>query len=382
MAEVSWPWDGTTLGDATTAPYSSSEYAQFVRTAIDDHGVAPNARLHIPVSAFGYGSLLVTGTATPVAIAAGYAYIAGFTYINDTGSTLAIATPGANPRKDRVILRISWAAQTIRLVLLAGVEAATPSPPALTQTIGTTYEVSLAQVNITTGGVVTVLDERPGFMGLGPGVFFRDVRDRVLEEYFENFSGVCTSNGWSSTAAGTGALAANTGVPSSNNLTTGANAASSLLIFRGTAANPYPNELAQAPILMEARMQIVSASDAQSRMVMRLIDAAGTSYIQFGMIGSVSTANLVLSNAAGGAATNFTTGQAVDLAAYHTYGIYVPASGGPAVCTYDGVPIGQVAAAIPASGTDMRGEIFTGNGTTATARAINVDWVRLTRGTA
>jgi len=152
-------------------------------------------------------------------------------------------------------------------------------------------------------------------------------------------------------------------------------------LFRGYASL-YPTELAQAPLLFEARMQIVSASDAQSRMVMRLIDTAGTSYIQFGMIGSVSTTNLVLSNAAGGAATNFTTGQAVDTAAHHTYGIYVPASGGPAIAMYNRVPIGQVITAIPASGTDMRAEFFVGNGTTAVARTMNIDWTRLVRGTA
>ena len=388
MTELSWPWDGTSLGDATTSPYSASEYAQFVRTAIDDHGVAPNARLHIPVSAFGYSSLLVSGTASPVSIAAGYAYIAGFTYINDASTTLAVSTPGANPRKDRVILRINWAAQTIRLVLLAGTEAATPSPPALTQTIGTTYEVSLAQINVTTGGVITVLDERPGFMGLGPGVFFRDIRDRVLEEFFDNFSGgqnavsAGSSGDWFATLV-SGTIDA-VAFPSSIRLATTATANRSARMSRGNqaAAIRYQFRLSQAPLLFEAYLTPANAAiDANAILSMRFMDSAGTSYIEFGAIGSISTANLSGRAAAGGAATNFTTGTAIDASgAYHKLGIYLAAAAGPAVLVYDGVPIGQIATGIPASATSMTTEFFVQNGATAANRIQDLDWARLVRG--
>lgn len=383
MVESSWPWDGTTLGDATTAPYSSSEYAQFVRTVLDDNGVAPNARFHMPVTAFNYSNLLVTGTATPVTINAGYAWISGYTYISDANTTMAVSTPGANPRIDRLILRISWAAQTIRQVLLAGVEAATPSPPALTQTIGTTYEVSLAQIFITTGGVITVRDERPGYMGIGPGVFFRDIRDRVFEEFFDHMNSMTGASvapvGWTTALVGTGATSNTITPPSATSIATGATNPSSVSLFRAYSS-VFATELAQAPLLFEARMQIATATGAADAILMRLIDSAGTSYIEYGMKGSVSTANLMIRDAAGGAATSFTTGQAVDTAAYHTYGIYVPASGGPAVAFYDGIAIGQIAGNIPASGTDMRAE-FRVEGT-GTNRALNIDWARLVRGTA
>jgi hypothetical protein len=98
------------------------------------------------------------------------------------------------------------------------------------------------------------------------------------------------------------------------------------------------------------------------------------------MRGSVSTANLMVRNAAGGAATSFTTGQAVDTAAYHTYGIYIPASTGPVIGMYDGVAIGQVAATPPASTTDIRAQFAVANGATAAARTMNIDWARLVRG--
>jgi hypothetical protein len=382
MVETSWPWDGTTTGDAATAPYSASEYTQFVRTAIDDHGVAPNARLHIPVSAYNYASLRVTGTATPVSIAEGYAYIAGYTYISTAAETLAVSTPGANPRIDRVVLRISWAAQNVRLALLPGSEAATPSPPALTQTIGTTYEVSLAQVYITTGGVITVLDERVGFMGLGPGVFFRDIRDRALEEWFEHFSTGAVTGQMFLIFTSTGTFTRLLTPPSAGALTSGATGTSTAILIPVPAANIFPTELAQAPLLFEARFQIATAVDANGIILMRLADSAGTSYAEFGMRGSVSTTNLMVRNAAGGAATSFTTGQAVDTAAYHTYGLYIPSSTGPVIGIYDGIPIGQVAATPPASTTDLRAEFRTENGATAAARTMNIDWARLVRGTA
>jgi hypothetical protein len=385
MVESSWPWDGTSTGDAATAPYSSSEYAQFVRTAIDDHGVAPNARFHIPVSAYNYSSLRVTGTATPVSVAEGYAYIAGYTYINTAAETLAVASPAANPRIDRVVLRISWAAQTIRLALLAGSEAATPSPPSLTQTIGTTYEVSLAQVYITTGGVITVRDERVGYQGLGPGVFYRDIRDRAFEEFFDNFNkgsttdGAIGENGWYRTIAGTGALTLLLTPPSAIQISSGATNGGTLTLFHG-GGSVYATELAQAPLLFEARIQIATAVDANGAIEMRLIDSAATSFVAYGMRGSISTSNLMIRDAAGGAVTSFTTGQAVDTTGYHTYGILIPVSTGPAVAYYDGVAIGQIAGNIPATTTDLRAEFKVDNGATSAARTMNIDWARLVRG--
>jgi len=47
---------------------------------------------------------------------------------------------------------------TVRIAKINGVEGG--SAPALTQTDGTKWEISLAQVSITTGGVITVTDER------------------------------------------------------------------------------------------------------------------------------------------------------------------------------------------------------------------------------
>lgn len=386
MTVVSWPWDGTSTGDANQAPYTSSEYAQFVRVQLDDHGVSPNPRLHIPVSAFNYGSLQVTGTASPVTIATGYCFIAGYTFMCTVAETLAIPTPGANPRRDRVVLRIDWAAQSITIARLAGVEAANPTPPVLTQTIGTTYEVSLAQVHITTGGVITVLDERVGLMGLGPGVFFRDIRDRVFEEAFDNFgSNVPVAAGAAGayfTTLTSGTLAAATGESAVQMNTTATGSRDARISYgvnsAGSAIRQF--ELSKAPVLFEARMSFAAAFDANVQIYMCMTTGAADQ-LKFGMIGSVSTTNLVIQGNNGGP-TNFTTPQAGDASgAYHTYGIYLPASGGPAIAIYDGIPIGHVSANLPASTTDLTASFFVSNGATAADRVLKVDWWRWVRGT-
>ena len=56
-----------------------------------------------------------------------------------------------------MVLRAGYVAKTV-IALLAGAEGG--AAPALTQTDGTTWEYSLAQVSITTGGVITLTDER------------------------------------------------------------------------------------------------------------------------------------------------------------------------------------------------------------------------------
>jgi hypothetical protein len=108
--------------------------------------------------------------------------------------------------------------------------------------------------------------------------------------------------------------------------------------------------------------------------------------IEFGVLGTAigaggSNANLVI-RATNAGATTLITGIAIDTAAYHTLGIYIPASGGPAIAMYDRVPVGQVAANLPASTTDIRAEILAGNGTSNVTRSTSVDWERLVRGIA
>lgn len=385
MTERSYHWDGTTLGDATLAPYSAAEFGQTLTALLGrGQGGAMNEGW-VSTYAYGIGAGLVTGTSSPVSVAQCFAFVRGFVYWADAAVSITIPTPAANPRIDRIVLRADHAAQTVRAVRLAGSEAATPSPPALTQVANTTWEVSLAQVYITTGGVITIRDERLGNLSAAVPVLFRDIWGRALEEYFDNFygnasvtSGAIGNTNWFSSLTGTGVVAAVAGVPSSISISSGATNGGICILHHGSN---FPTELAQAPLLFEWRATpLNAAADAQTGVYGRLANSGGTQEIAFGVRGASSTANLVVW-ATNAGTTAFVTGQAIDTSgAYHKMGLYVPASGGPVIAFYDDVAIGQVAANLPASGTDLRVEHVASNGTTATARSSSIDYSRLVRG--
>lgn len=101
-------------------------------------------------------------------IAPGSAIVDGAKFEDDTVTSFTIpsATAG-NVRDDRIVLRKTFGAatQTVRLTLLTGGEVATPgpgTPPALTQsrTRATFWDIPIARVSVTDGGVITITDER------------------------------------------------------------------------------------------------------------------------------------------------------------------------------------------------------------------------------
>lgn len=151
MTEKSIFWTTGGAGDSASE-YTMAELIRWLRQTYlsdnTDEGVLLN---------YG-GELAVSGTATPVDIASGGALVYGFPYWSTAASTLAIPTPSGDTRIDRVVLEVNWTAQLVRIACVAGVEGA--GAPALTQNAGVTWQVSLAQASITTGGVITVTDER------------------------------------------------------------------------------------------------------------------------------------------------------------------------------------------------------------------------------
>lgn len=152
MAESSRFWNGTTLGDATEAPYDGytefSEVMQHIAGAFNA-GVFLGVLNELAISDLGGGNIQV-GTGC------GICY--GAWYKNTAAITINIPTPVGGIRIDRIILRKDWAAQTVRCVRLAGVVGA--AAPALTQIIGTTWEYQIAQVAIDAGGAYTIYDTR------------------------------------------------------------------------------------------------------------------------------------------------------------------------------------------------------------------------------
>lgn len=156
MTERSRVWDGTATGDATAAPYdAATEFAQVLISLAGAGGIPTDFSA---VFAGELNELAATGVASPVAINTGRALTYGAWYENDASLNVAIPTPAALTRIDRIVLRKSWAAQTVRITRIAGVEGG--AAPALTQLVGTTWDEPLWQVSITVGGVITLTDQR------------------------------------------------------------------------------------------------------------------------------------------------------------------------------------------------------------------------------
>lgn len=93
-------------------------------------------------------AVFADSTGMQVKIPAGDAWIRGHYYRNDAQVTQAISAANAtNPRIDRVVLRIDYAANTIRIAVLTGVAAGSPVAPAVTQN-DAIYEYSIATVAV------------------------------------------------------------------------------------------------------------------------------------------------------------------------------------------------------------------------------------------
>lgn len=155
MAETSgfWTTSGAGTGDQV-ASYTQAHHSLALT-------LAAGARSLDGVATGYLNGLAVTAGTGKVTVATGGALVDGKWYKSDAPADVTITTPSAGTERiDRVVLRTSWSAFTVRRVLLTGTASSNPTVPALTQTRGVTYEISLAQVRVTSAGVITVTDER------------------------------------------------------------------------------------------------------------------------------------------------------------------------------------------------------------------------------
>jgi hypothetical protein len=160
MAESSFLWDTNGTGDGTITGYTEANMAllfQLFTQGVDKSGVAPDRD----------NELAVTGAATPVSVASGSAIVHGTPYVNTSAVAVTIPTPTTSTRVDRIVLRKSWSAQTVRVTRIAGTEGA--GLPSISQTDGTTWDLPLFSVSITTGGTITLTDERTWLTLVGDG---------------------------------------------------------------------------------------------------------------------------------------------------------------------------------------------------------------------
>ena len=99
----------------------------------------------------GLDSLEVTGTSMPLDVASGAA-VCWLRYWNDAATTVDVAAPVVDTG-GRVVLNTDWAANTTRLAIALNTVGNT-APPALVQTIGTQWQISLASFVIDSAGDV------------------------------------------------------------------------------------------------------------------------------------------------------------------------------------------------------------------------------------
>jgi len=150
MAEISLPWSGTVTGDA--GPYSDDNWSDMYRKLFTndrtDEGVLKNYA----------NQLEITGATSPISVNTGAAFVDGKFYENDAAASVVVPSPTVSTRIDRIVLRKGWVAQTVRITRIEGIEGG--GAPALTQNDGTTWDIPLYLVTITTGGAITLTDQR------------------------------------------------------------------------------------------------------------------------------------------------------------------------------------------------------------------------------
>ncbi len=176
MAQRSIAWDGVTTGDA--GPYSSADWALLWQYLIGAgasranvgpflaSGTAPNNGLKVQAQ---------SPAAAAVDVLAGSALVAGRFYLSDATEALTIAANSSgNPRIDTIILRADYSLQTVVLAILQGTPAVSPTPPTLTQTLGTLYEIPLADIAAANGFVSianTDITPRHEWANAAPGIY-------------------------------------------------------------------------------------------------------------------------------------------------------------------------------------------------------------------
>ena len=93
------------------------------------------------------------GSGMAVSVAAGSAWINGYSYENTDALELNLATAsGVNPRIDRIVVRFSAVDRRIYLAVLTGTPTEVPVAPTLTRT-NDTYELGIADILVPKGSV-------------------------------------------------------------------------------------------------------------------------------------------------------------------------------------------------------------------------------------
>lgn len=150
MSQTSRPWQGTSPGDA--GAYSAQNWNQLYQYIIGVGASRANVGPMLGSGTQPNDGLRVQAKGTPttsIDVLPGSALVQGIGYINtDTVSFVIANNTSGNPRIDTVILRADYALQTVRLAVLQGAPAASPSIPTLTQSANVMWEIPLADIAV------------------------------------------------------------------------------------------------------------------------------------------------------------------------------------------------------------------------------------------
>ena len=167
MAENSWHWGGTAVGDAGTYD-NDTDWSDIMRKLMASWRASEGI-----VARYANGLEVTNPAGQTIRVATGMAIVDGKFYESDANEDTLLVAPGAGTDYYSMVLRKAFAAQTVRQTLVGPINGG--PAPAPTQTDGVTWDLPLAEVRITNVGVVTVLDERrPAHTGLAGQVLLEE----------------------------------------------------------------------------------------------------------------------------------------------------------------------------------------------------------------
>lgn len=150
MAQTSRPWQGTSPGDA--GPYSAQQWQILYENIIGLGASRSNVGILLGTGQQPTDPLRVQAQSpatTAIDVMPGAALVQGIAHINTAKVSFTIAANASgNPRIDTLVLRADYALQTVRLAVLQGTPAASPSVPALTQSANVLWEIPLADIAV------------------------------------------------------------------------------------------------------------------------------------------------------------------------------------------------------------------------------------------
>jgi hypothetical protein len=152
MSEKSMLWSAPTSGDGTSK-YTEDETVRMFRSIIGDAPASEGILYNV------LGQLAPSGSASPISVADGAAFVNGYFYWNTAPVNVTVPTPSIGTTGHRIVLR--WLASTkqVRITLISSNDGVA-SYPAISQTPGVQWELVIANLTITTGGVITLTDAR------------------------------------------------------------------------------------------------------------------------------------------------------------------------------------------------------------------------------